>query len=442
MPERCEIGRARGQIVARSRVAIILWIIISSVAWTTGRDLLFHLSYLLLATIVVSFLWAMTGIHWARLTRQTKSRRTQVNQVAEERFSVQNTSFLPKLWLEVRDHSELPGHRASRVVNSLAPRRQRAWMVRTICLRRGRFRLGPITLASGDPFGLFRMERQITPTSSITVFPATVDLPGFLPPIGQLPGGEAMRRRTHYVTTNVSGIREYAPGDSFNRIHWLSTARTGQLMVKEFELDPMADVWILLDLDREVQRGEIPPEQEERASADLSPWWISHPRVKIAPTTEEYGVTIAASVAKHFLAQNKAVGMIVCGQRREVLQLDRGERQLTKILDTLATIEARGRTPLHMALATEAHSLSRSTILVVITPSTYEQWVFALRDLRRQGVRSVVILIEPSTFGEAPGSLDVVSTLAAAEILTYLVKNGDSLSESLSYHTRIGEKLT
>jgi hypothetical protein len=55
---------------------------------------------------------------------------------------------------------------------------------------------------------------------------------------GLLSGGEALRRRTHYVTTNASGVRDYAPGDSFSRIHWRSTARRNRLIVKEFELDP------------------------------------------------------------------------------------------------------------------------------------------------------------------------------------------------------------
>jgi uncharacterized protein (DUF58 family) len=58
-----------------------------------------------------------------------------------------------------------------------------------------------------------------------------------------------------YVTTNVAGVREYAPGDSFNRIHWPSTARAGRLIVKEFELDPTADIWLFLDMQREVQAG-------------------------------------------------------------------------------------------------------------------------------------------------------------------------------------------
>ena len=50
------------------------------------------------------------------------------------------------------------------------------------------------------------------------VYPATLDLPGFMPPMGMLPGGDAMRRRTHYITPNVSTVRDYVPGDSFNRI--------------------------------------------------------------------------------------------------------------------------------------------------------------------------------------------------------------------------------
>ena len=84
--------------------------------------------------------------------------------------------------------------------------------------------------------------------ASLVVTPATVDLPGFSPPTGYLPGGESVHRRTPYITSSVSGIRDYVPGDSINRIHWASTARTGRLISKEFELDPLADVWMFLDM--------------------------------------------------------------------------------------------------------------------------------------------------------------------------------------------------
>ena len=70
-------------------------------------------------------------------------------------------------------------------------------------------------------------------------------------PAANLPGEGRFRRRTHYVTPNASGVRPYEFGDSFNRIHWKSTARTGELMVKIFELDPASDIWLILDLERD-----------------------------------------------------------------------------------------------------------------------------------------------------------------------------------------------
>lgn len=413
----------------RARTGLFLWLVILIVALATGRQLLLRLLYLQTAILVLSFVWTFLNLHGVSLVRQTRSRRAQVSQLAEERFLVRNLSWFPKLWLEVHDHSELPGHLASRVVNSLAPRSYRGWLVRTRCVERGIFRLGPLTLASGDPLGLFRAERHLPATSTILVYPATVDLPGFEPPIGVLPGGDAVRRRAQYITTNVAGIRDYAPGDSFNRIHWPSTARTARLMVKEFELDPLADIWIVLDMERSVHVGE----------ADVSPAPVELPPLEpvstfeLAPTTEEYAVTIAASLSKHFIGLNRSVGLITYGgSGRRVLQADRGERQLDKILEQLAIVRATGRVTLEQLLVAEERSFGRNTTVVVITPSTSEEWIQRLRDLGRRGARTVAVLLEASTFGDAPPALEAVSSLIANGIPSYVVKCGDQLAEALS----------
>ena len=414
----------------RSWVVFLLLAVVLIAALNTGRDLYYHLTYVLSATVVFSFLWTWGSIHWLKLERQTRSRRSQVGKVAEERFMVRNTGFFPKLWLEVRDHSDFPGHYASRVVSTLGPFRQRGWAVKTICRRRGRFTLGPITLTSGDPFGLFKMRRYLSPTSTVIVYPATIELPAFAQPLGQLPGGEAMRRRTHYVTTNVAGVREYVPGDSFNRIHWRSTARSGRLIVKEFELDPTADIWLFLDMQREVQVGsawETVPTREGPALL-----WEERPRLELDPTTEEYGVTIAASLARHFIRLDRAVGLIAYGQHREMAQADRGDRQLTKLLETLAVIKARGRISIGDVVAVETSHFSRDTTAVVVTPSTDEGLADVLRSLGRRGIRAIVVLIEASTFGPAKSSLTLLSELIASDIPAYLVKCGQPLEEALS----------
>lgn len=413
----------------RGQTALVLWLVLVIAALVTGRQLLFRLLYLMTAILVLSFVWTMLNAYGVRLVRQTRSRRTQVGRLAEERFVVRNAGLFPKLWLEIRDASTLPGHHASRVVNSLAPRSYRSWLTRTRCVERGVFRLGPLSIASGDPLGLFRVERHVPATSTLLVYPATVGLPAFEPPIGTLPGGDAVRRRAQYITTNVAGIRDYAPGDSFNRIHWPSTARMRRVMVKEFELDPLADLWIILDMEGAVQVGEAVVE----GVSDFDILFDSRHDFELAPTTEEYGVTAAASLCRHFLGLNRTVGLITYGaEGRRLIQADRGERQLNKILEQLAIVRAGGHVSLEQLLAAEERAFGRNTTVVVITPSTSERWVMPLRDLGRRGVRTMAVVLDAGTFGPAPSSLGVVSTLIANGVPSYTVKCGQPLDQALS----------
>ncbi|RMF00148.1 MAG: DUF58 domain-containing protein, partial [Chloroflexi bacterium] len=216
----------------RSWVLIVILTISVLGALGTGHTIFFKLSYLAGSILVLSFLWAWLNIHWVKVTRHVRTSHVQVGGFVEERLVLKNTGPLPKLWIELKDHATLPLHRSSRVISNLGGKRQRSWSVRTPCYRRGRFMLGPITLISSDPFGLFPLTKKLPKnfTFPVVVYPQAVDLPAFQPPVGEQIGGDALRRRTHYVTTNVSGIREYAFGDSFNRIHWPSTARTGRMM--------------------------------------------------------------------------------------------------------------------------------------------------------------------------------------------------------------------
>jgi uncharacterized protein (DUF58 family) len=417
----------------RSWWILLLWLLSVTFALflaERNRSLAFTVTYLLTAIIVISFLWSWANVNWVRIGRFTRARRSQVGRVAEEQFEVANLGRLPKLWLEVRDHSDLPNHHASRVLNSLGPRRNRRWMVRTICQQRGRFRLGPLTLMSSDPLGLFPRRRELAATSTLIVYPATVDLPGFLPPAGLLPGGDAMRRRTHYITTNVAGVRDYVPGDSFNRIHWPSTARTGRLVVKEFELDPTADIWILLDLEQAVHVSQpwTPPDLDIGPAA----LWQERPRIQLPPSTLEYAVTVAASLARHFLVQNRSVGLIGHSIHRELIQADRGERQLTKILETLAVISAGGRVPFAQVLAAEGEHLARHTTLVAISPSCDLSWVVAMRGIGRRGVRSLAVQLAAKTFGDAPPHQEIVAELLASGIPTHVIAYGQDIAAALS----------
>lgn len=411
------------------RNAIYLVIVVSLLAGLiTGQTFFFNVAYVFIGLLAFSFLWAWSGVNWLRLSRQTRARRAQVGRYMEERFTVRNTSILPKLWLEIYDESDLPGHRASHVISNVGPRVGASWLVRTLCLRRGEFHLGPLRVVSGDPFGLFEIERVINATSRLVVYPTTVPIHEFSLPIGLLPGGEALRRRTNQVTTNASGVREYAPGDSFNRIHWRSTASHNRLIVKEFELDPLADIWLIMDAERAVHIGEYQPTEED---ADLMPWETGED-LSIPPTTEEYAVAVIASLARYFLQRGRAVGFATYAQSHEGIQVDRGPRQLTKILETLALVHARGVIPLSQLLTLESSQMGRGTTVIIVTPSMHEDWILTTQQLLQRGLRVIVVLIDAASFGGRSGTQAAAAQLTGTGIPTYLVHKGDDLQLALS----------
>jgi uncharacterized protein (DUF58 family) len=416
----------------RSRVVFALWVAVGAGAIGTGNELLYNLWYLLTSLLAFSYLWAWLSIRWVGVERHVRTTRSQVGKFAEERIVVKNRGLIPKLWLELRDHSTLPDHLVSRVISPLGSRKEYAWTIQTRCQQRGRFTLGPVSLISGDPFGLFQRSRQLNeprPTT-IIVYPPTVEVPAFAPLVGVMPGGDTMRRRTPYVTTNVSGVRDYSPGDSFNRIHWPSTARTGRLISKEFELDPTADVWLFLDLERGAQ-AELPWVSKMSWSGQRLPWEVDS-GLQMAPSTVEYGTAIVASLAKHFIERDRGVGFIAYSQHREVIPADRGERQLTKILETLAVIRADGRIPLAEIIAAEGTHLSRNTTAVIVTPTDAPYWIGAARHMSQRRINVIAVLLESHSFGNARSNEDLVAELSASGILTYLVREGDDLTKALT----------
>lgn len=417
---------------------LIVWALVLLFALNTGREWAYNLVYFITGVILVALWWAWANLRGLSLRRGSRIQRSQVGRYFEESLELTNRSRWPKLWVEVDDSSDLPGHQVSRVVNSLGSRATSRWQVRTLCQQRGRFTLGPVILTSGDPLGIFRFTRPVTETASLVVAPATIPVPGFMPPTGYLPGGEAMYRRTPYITASVSGVRDYAPGDSFNRIHWPSTARTGRLISKEFELDPQADLWIFLDMERNVQAESpwTPPTPGPLAWAARR----SETRIELPPSTVEYGVTIAASLARHFLEKDRQVGFLAYARQREFIQPDRGERQLTRLLEVLAVLQADGAVPLAQMLVSDGAHLARHTTLIVITPSTDTKWITALRSLRARGVQGIGVFLAAKTFGPAPDWAGTVADLQASGLPAYLVKRGDDLQMALSHSITGGNR--
>src|ERR1051326_8544882 len=387
---------------------LVLWLVLLLLALSTGWNATWMLVYSLGLLLAGSALWANWNVAGLELRRRHRATRVQVGDTFVEQAILESLpgpgQWWPRLWLELHDSSDMPGHHLDGVL-SLGPVGRKVWELRSVCTRRGRFSLGPVWVNSGDPFGIFRTSRKLSEGTNIVVYPRAVPLPGFGRVPGELPGGALQGVRVQFSTPNVSSVRDYRPGDAFNRIHWPTTARTNRLMVREFELDPTADVWIVLDLNVDAHTGSG------------------------LESTEEYAVTACASLACHLLDQGRAVGLV---SQTATLPADRGPRQAERILEVLALVRASSQLTLSALLSAETSRFARSSTLIVITPDTSEAWARFCQALSGRGVHSTAVLIEAATFGHAPSTLLLVSSLAAARITTYLVKRGDALGRALS----------
>jgi uncharacterized protein (DUF58 family) len=415
-------------------------------ALATGLHVLYYLGYVLAAVSLGSLAWARLNLSAVEIERSARVDSLQVGQIFEETLTLNNKSVFPKLWVEVRDRSNLPGHRTSCVM-SLSRHQRKSWRVRTVCRQRGVYKLGPVVMVTGDPFGLFRFWRRKPQQHEVLVYPPLLDLGAFGLPSTELSGGAQVRSRSFNLTPNAVGIREYIAGDPYNRIHWPASARQQRLMIKEFELDPTSDLWIVLDMEMAVQFGnpaavpQIPrPHQGEkpdpRASEDYIGDTLGQP-VYLPPSTEEYSVAIAASLAGRLLADKRAVGLIAWGQHHEVINVDRGSRQLLRILRILAALRATGRSPLEEVIAAESVRFARGSTVIVVTSNVDEKWARSLGALTQRGIKAAAVIVEPATFvkpneHQPPSSMLVVGTLAAANVPSYLVKHGAPINVALA----------
>ena len=386
--------------------AIILILLLAFFSISSGWHVLYILTYVLLTLFILSWLWARYSLSKLVFHRNSPAGRVQVGETFDERLMLDNVSVMPKLWVQVADGSTLPGHRAGYVA-SMGGRKRATWRARTVCRQRGRFQLGPVIATSGDPFGLFRRRIYLTAQKELLVLPHIIPLSNFALFTGGLPGRGRSSRRALQTTTNATTIRDYTVGDALNRIHWRSTAHYNKLMVKEFDLDPAMDAWIFLDLHDAVQAGEG-----------------EH-------STEEYGVTIAASIAAYLLRQDLSLGMIVNAEQREFLSLDRGDRQLERVLEMLAVVEAGSGPDLKEALAMDAFHFGRNTVAIVITPSSSRDWHDGLRHLQRRGVQVAVVGIDAASFDNSQPDEDTLALLEGAGISVLRVKCEEPLAEIL-----------
>lgn len=286
---------------------------------------------------------------------------------------------------------------------------------------RGRYRFVDATVSTEDPFGLSRREQQLEDSGSLLVYPRLARLSSLFSERGLRAhgGGRMLLRRP--AGFEIHSVREYQDGESLRRVHWPSTARRQQLMVKELEDAPRDEVVVVIDAQEGFGAGER------------------------LDTSFDTQVRAAGSILWTHARRGRHARLVVTsGAASESVSIRSYEHDWPRALEALAAAEQTGQRPLEGLLADQSGATARASDLVVVTASLRPAVVEAVvaRALSRQQVGLVYVDL-PSFEGRTQRSLDVdaaVLRLEAAGIPVARLRRGDDLGSVLGA-TLIGAQL-
>lgn len=393
-----------------------------------GDRLYYRMFYYLGIIVIFSAIWTRFSLFGVEVNRYCRNQRMQIGQLLEEKYEIHNRSPLIKFWIEVKDRSDLPHSTGSRILNLIGPYRSRSYICYTYLSKRGMFTLSPITIRSGDLFGIFIMERTIETVEKTLVTPYVFSIGTGFQPIGLLPGGKAIKSKSTLASPYASGVREFQAGDALNHVHWRSSIRHSQLMVKEFDQDPQANVWIIIDACKTSQYTLLKTEPKDKN-------WIFEARnIRYQPESMmDYFTSIGASYAKYYIDEGKAVGLLCKDSSAITLAAERGERQYLKILDHLAIIQGSGDVFIQDLITFQSRYLPRGSLVIVISSYPGEEIVKGALELVNRGFQPAVILVDPINMGFETEIVKIKEQLDSYQITNTLVGKVSQIQEMQKY---------
>ncbi|MFI1967739.1 DUF58 domain-containing protein [Streptomyces cinnamoneus] len=375
------LGAALGGLTTRGRSFLAAGVAATGCAYVLGQEELLRVGLLL----TVLPLLCVVVLHRTR-HRVTGSRRLSPARVpasAEARVSlrVENVSRLPTGLLMLQD--QVPyvlGPRPRFVLDRMEPggRREVSYRVRSDL--RGRYPLGPLQLRLTDPFGMCELTRGFGAYDTLTVMPRVEPLP----PVrlgGEAAGhGDGHRRSLALAGDDDVIPRGYRHGDDLRRVHWRSTARHGELMVRREEQPQRAHCTVLLDTRGDAYFGAGPD----------SPF--------------EWAVAGAASAAVHLLERDFSVRLLTDTGTPVPGPDGMGHGTADAaglLLDTLATVdhsEETGLSPAYDVLRGGGGGL-----LVAFFGELDERQAAVAARMRQRSGTAVAFLLDQDAWAGSPG---------------------------------------
>jgi len=269
---------------------------------------------------------------------------------------------------------------------------------------RGRYAFEEVRAELGDPFGLERVTVSLPAPGALLVYPRLERLSRLFSESGvrSHDGRRFQLRRPSGL--ELHSVREYEQGESLRRVHWPSTARRGQLMVKEFEDAPRDEVAVLLD-----------------AGA-----------TSVVGSSFDVQVRAAGSILDAYVRRGRRAVLLVNSERRETQHVHSPAADWRRALELLAAVEPTGRTSAARLLAEEDGAAARALDLVVVTSRLESALVDRLVQRALSRRRVSLVYVDPASFnGAARRRETALLRLQAAGVPVAVVRAGDDLAATL-----------
>jgi uncharacterized protein (DUF58 family) len=283
-------------------------------------------------------------------------------------LELENLTRIPTRVLLAEDRVPYALGPSPRFVIARLPGRRRAAVTYTLRSEvRGRYALGPLRLRLADAFGMCEVTRSFTGVDRLVVVPKVYPLTG-TDGSGQWSGtGESLTRNAAASGEDDVATREYRYGDDLRRVHWRSTARRGELMVRRDEQPRQMRATILLDTRTMGHRGDGPG------------------------SSFEWAVSAAASVAVHLAGQRYGVRLLTDDTTAGWTTASASDGA-GAVLDDLAVVRLMGPGALADAVTTLTRTGGDGMVVAILGEGAEEE-VEALAVLGRHGARCVAILL-------------------------------------------------
>lgn len=362
-----------------------------------GEKDLLRVAALLAVLPLLAALYVARSRYKLACTRSLEPHRVPVGAISRVVLRLQNLSRLPTGTLLLEDRLPYALGSRPRVVLERLGAQQASSVAYTVRADvRGRYELGPLVVRLTDPFGLCELTRAFPSIDRLTVLPQITTLP-MIRLVGEYSGsGESRARSVAVHGEDDAATREYRRGDDLRRVHWKSTARTGELMVRREEQPWESRATIVLDTRAQAHRGEGPA------------------------ASFEWAVSAVASIGVHLRRANFKL-RLVTDSGVDVDATEAGDDGL--LLDHLADVRPNPRGDV-AALVEQIRQRADGGLIIAVfgmlTPAETE----LLARLRGSGATCVGLLLDSSTWVTLPPQSRAEAERAHAMAALGLLQSG------------------